>query len=126
MEPVATAPVNDVLDAFDIVRRLHERCTEHRKTVRKMIGNALRPVWHDEEALAAVAHTLPRELARDVTWWIFEESALLSGRLDILHRAGLLDRACVRPSELAGFYYVGSDLVSCHGTMMEEFVALKP
>jgi hypothetical protein len=65
-------------------------------------------------------------LARDVTWWIFEECALLSGRLQILHGAGLLDRACVRPSELAGFYFIGSDLVSCHHSLMEEFVALKP
>jgi hypothetical protein len=99
------------------------------ETLTPALASELRAAWLDLEKLPSVAAKLAREgvSAAEVTQWIFSQTVVLHrGRLEILLRAGLLNRACVKwvPSAWSGNYYnVNGENIPCDPGLMEEFEA---
>jgi hypothetical protein len=102
------------------------------ETLAPALASKLRAAWLDLEELEAVAAKLTREGVRaaEVTQWIFSQTVVLhSGRMEILKKAGLLNRACVKwvPSAWSENYYsVNGEYYRCDPGLMREFEACFP
>jgi hypothetical protein len=96
-------------------------------TLTPALASELRAAWLKLEELPSVAAKLADEgvSAAEVTQWIFSQTVVLHrGRLEILKKAGLLDKACVKwvPSAWSGNYYnVNGENVPCDSGLMKEF-----